>query len=48
MIGLQLLLVASFCTLALAGSLKGDLKAAGISAVFPGDSGYATASAACT
>jgi hypothetical protein len=49
MIGLRVLLAqVAFCTLALADGLKGNLTSAGIKAVFPGDSGYANASAACT
>ena len=48
MIGLRIWLVAAFCTvLVIAGDLKGELTSAGISAVFPGDSGYVNASTAC-
>jgi hypothetical protein len=47
MIGLRVLLVTAFCALALADGLKGNLTSAGITAVFPGDSGYTSASTAC-
>ena len=49
MVGLPVLSIVAFCSLAFAGSpLKGELTSAGIKAVFPGDSGYGSASTACT
>lgn len=42
------LLLALASTLAFAANLKGNLTAAGITAVFPGDPSYVTASTACT
>ena len=46
MIAIQFFLVIAFCALAFA-DLKGNLTSAGVTAVFPGDSGYASASTAC-
>lgn len=48
MLGLRYyLLLVTAISLAFASDLKGSLTSAGISAVFPGDAGYASASSAC-
>ena len=47
MTAIPLFLAMAFCALAFAGDLKGNFTSAGITAVLPGDSDYASASMAC-